>query len=207
MNIDNVPLFANTSINTDDILIKQYPANTTIELEGSKSTYLGIILRGSIQIVTYTVQGTPILISTLAEGMEFGDVLIYGSRQHSFPGSLITLEPTSIAVIPHSRVEEYIQFDPVFRRNFLSILSDKVYVGTMTSKLLSQDTIRDKILFFLSQERKRQKSRIIVLDQTKEQLAKRLHVTRPSLSRELIQMKKDNLIDYDRYSITIKNDE
>ena len=39
---------------------------------------------------------------------------------------------------------------------------------------------------------------------TKEKLALFLNITRPSLSRELINMKKDNLIDYDLKSITIK---
>ncbi len=39
---------------------------------------------------------------------------------------------------------------------------------------------------------------------TKEELANQLFVQRPSLSRELAKMKKDGIIDYDRYTITIK---
>ena len=39
---------------------------------------------------------------------------------------------------------------------------------------------------------------------TKEELANQLFVQRPSLSRELSRMKIDGLIDYDRYTITIK---
>ena len=41
---------------------------------------------------------------------------------------------------------------------------------------------------------------------TKEELANELYMQRPSLSRELIKMKQDGLIEYDRYSITILKD-
>ena len=38
---------------------------------------------------------------------------------------------------------------------------------------------------------------------TKEELANQLFIQRPSLSRELGKMKKEGLIDYDRYTVTI----
>ena len=66
-----------------------------------------------------------------------------------------------------------------------------------------QDTIRDKMLYYLAQERINQRTNIIELGMTKEDWAKLLHVTRPSLSRELIHMKQEGLIDYDRTTVSI----
>ena len=48
-----------------------------------------------------------------------------------------------------------------------------------------------------------QKSNNIKLNMTKEKLSESLGTTRPSLSRELINMKECGLIDYDRNSILI----
>ncbi len=72
------------------------------------------------------------------------------------------------------------------------------------SKLLSQDTIRDKILFYLYQQKQIQFSDKIKLNMTKEELANLLFIQRPSLSRELIKMRDEGLIDFDRWTITLK---
>lgn len=204
MQLNQTPLFVGTGIDTSTVAIREFPGNYTIELEGSTSSYVAVILSGSINVQTYTVQGNPILISTLTEGMEFGDVLIYGSSRHTYPGNIVTKGPTKLAIIPNQTIEAFIQSNDKFLHNVLGILSNKVIAGTLNSKLLSQDTIRDKILYFLAQEQTKQASKIIQLHRTKEDLAKLLHVTRPSLSRELSFMKQEGLIDYDRKTITIK---
>ena len=54
-------------------------------------------------------------------------------------------------------------------------------------------------------EYKLQNSRTIKLKMTKEKIAESLGVTRPSLSRELINMKEIGLIDYSRSYIEILN--
>ena len=87
--------------------------------------------------------------------------------------------------------------------NFLSLISEKAYEMNLKSKLLSQDTIRDKILFWLQQQRLVQKTNEIEMNMTKEELANILFVQRPSLSRELINMRDEGLIEFDRRTITI----
>lgn len=56
---------------------------------------------------------------------------------------------------------------------------------------------------FLIKESKKQNSNIIKLTITKQSLADSFGVQRPSLSRELSNMKADKLIDYDRKTIKI----
>jgi CRP-like cAMP-binding protein len=198
-------LFKNTSIDDKRVVTRTFSPGNIIETEGTLSTYIGVVLEGTVQVITYTIQGTPILMNTISQGMIFGDVLIYSQKHSSYPGNIISKTNTTIAIIPKELVEQYIQTNPMFLHNYLAILSNKVYQGSITSKLLSQDSIRDKILFFLAQEKIEQKSNTILLHQTKEELAKVLHVTRPSLSRELSNMKKEGLIDYDKYTITVKH--
>lgn len=203
MYLHQTQLFQGTNISTKHIVIKAYPENHTIELEGTKSTYVGVILEGSVQVLTYTSGGTPILVSTLTEGMEFGDALIYADKRNTYPGNIVTKEDTRIAVIPNDKVEELVTTNTQFLHNFLQILSNKIITSNRNSKLLAQDTIRDKILYFLAQEESKQKSYTIHLNMTKEELAQLLHVTRPSVSRELANMKREGILDYDRYTITL----
>ena len=59
------------------------------------------------------------------------------------------------------------------------------------------------IYYYLINEYKIQKSKNIRLNITKEKLAQSLGVTRPSLSRELINMKEVGVLEYDRNNILI----
>lgn len=204
MELHQTQLFQGTNLDTSKVPVRKYSANQTIEHEGNTSTHVGIILQGSVQIETSTAQGSPIIISVLTEGMEYGDVLIYGNKRHTYPGNIVTKEPTTIAMIPNDDITEFVNTNEIFRNNYLKILSNKVVTGTLNSKLLAQDTLRDKILYYLAQERIQQHSNTIQLNQTKEELAHFLHVKRPSLSRELAHMKQEGLIDYNRKTITIK---
>jgi hypothetical protein len=63
-------------------------------------------------------------------------------------------------------------------------------------RLLSQASIRDKVLAYVKSRYQGEEK--IPIGMTKENLAKHLNVKRPSLSRELIYMRVDNLLATDR---------
>jgi CRP-like cAMP-binding protein len=203
MKVQDSHLFRNTTLPINSISQNQFPPGYTIAYEGSVSTYVGIVLKGSIDVNAYTPNGNVIHINTLREGMTYGDVLLYGSH-NTYPGDLITKETTLIAMVPNELIKHFLHDDPIFLANFMTALSGKVHYYNSQAKLLAQDSLRDKILYFLHTEQVRQKSNTIQLNMSKQELAEKLHVQRPSLSRELIKMKQEGIIDYDRWSITLK---
>lgn len=71
-------------------------------------------------------------------------------------------------------------------------------------KVLSQKTVREKVLFYIKNEIKRTNSMTIYIN-SKEELAKIINIPRPTLSRELILLKNDGYIDYDKKTITYKH--
>jgi len=203
MKLKDCLLFSNTNVDLSNVIIQSYPNDHTFALEADISNYLGIVLEGEITVKSYSLGGNNFTLNTIETGKFFGDVLMFSDITNSFPGSLITKGKTKIALIPNDSFQKLLFNDNVLLRNFLRLLSNNTYRLSYKSKLLSQDSVRDKILFFLFQERIAQKTNIIKLNMTKEELANILFIQRPSLSRELSKMKKDGLIDYDRYTITI----
>ncbi|MCF7925183.1 MAG: Crp/Fnr family transcriptional regulator [Candidatus Izimaplasma sp.] len=204
MQLHTVPLLKNAKVDLRDIDIVSYPKGYTIEQEGNMSTYIGIVLSGSIVVKSYSLAGHTFIIRTLTEGMMYGDVLIYGSHTKVYPGTLIAREHTQIAKLKNNLFKRWLNESAQLLTNYLKLLSDKTFELNNKNKLLSQDTLRDKILYYLYEQKKLQDSNIVTLDQSKEELAEALYVRRPSLSRELAKMKNEGLIDYDRHTITIK---
>lgn len=203
MRLESVILFQNTDIDTTKIEVKDFPTNYTVEIEGDVSTYLGIVLEGKVNVIAYSYSGKEFIISTLEPGMVYGDVLLFGTKSNIYPGNIITKGKTTIAFLNNTDVKRYLLSSPDFAKNYLTLLSDKVYNINHKYKLLTQDSIRDKILFFIHQEMKYQNSNKIKLNMTKEELANNLFIQRPSLSRELIKMRDEGIIEFDRWSITL----
>ena len=204
MQLHHLPLLKNAKVDLRQIDIVSYPKGYTIEQEGAMSTYIGIVLNGSIVIKSYSLAGHTFIIRTLTEGMMYGDVLIFGSHSKAYPGTLVAREHTQIAKISNRLFKQWLSESEPLLNNYLRLLSDKTYEVNNKNKLLSQDSLRDKILYFLYEQKKIQKSNVITLHQSKEELAEALYVRRPSLSRELSKMRDEGLIDYDRHTITIK---
>jgi len=76
----------------------------------------------------------------------------------------------------------------------------------LTEKInaISRKTIRQCILDFLRQEQYRQKDNVIRLALSKKELAERLGIPRSSLGRELNKMRNEGIVEYDAWTITIK---
>ena len=82
--------------------------------------------------------------------------------------------------------------------NFVSLLSNKVFILNSKIKSISFKSIRQKVINYILNEVKEQKSSSIILKNTKEEIAALLGVPRPSLSRELINLRDMNYIEFNR---------
>ena len=65
-------------------------------------------------------------------------------------------------------------------------------------EVVSQKTLREKILAYLSHQSQRAESRYFEIPLSRQELAEYLCADRTALSRELASMKADGLIDYDK---------
>ena len=203
MKIEECSLFFNTNVDLSVAKIEEYPGNYTIAIETDISRNIGIILEGRVLVKAYTLGGKNFTLNTLDTGQIFGDILMFSDISNKFPGSLVTQSKTIIAYFPNYIFQEYLYQDRKLLQNFLRHFSDKAYEMNYKSKLLSQDSVRDKILYYLYYQRNIQQSNQIKMGMTKEELANQLFIQRPSLSRELSIMKKEGLIDYNLKTITI----
>ena len=84
-----------------------------------------------------------------------------------------------------------------FLNNYLHLSSNLAKANQKKLKILSQKSIQNKILFLLISNYQENGSYVLKII-SKEALANYLCITRPSLSRELIKLKKLNIIDYSR---------
>ena len=87
--------------------------------------------------------------------------------------------------------------------NFMMLLSDKVVMPNNKIKSISLKNVRQKVVDYILQEYIVQKQLVISLKMNKEEIASFIGIPRPSLSRELSKLRDEEIIKFDRNTITI----
>lgn len=181
-----------------------YNREDLIFIEDEHCNNLSIILNGAVEIQKIDASGKILTVAKLYTGDAFGENLIFGDK-NSYPMTVVSKDSTVILNISKNAVIELCQTDTTFLNEFLRLLSNKAFSLSAKIKEVTLKNIRQKICEFLLWKAGTQKATTISLDMSKKDWAEKIGVQRPSLSRELIKMKEEGLIEYEKNSIYIKD--
>lgn len=182
--------------------VVSYKKGDFIYLENDECTTMDIVLSGMVSLQKIDENGNVLTIANFTKADVLGANLLFSSSS-LYHTTSTCLKDCVLIKLTKSLVLNLCQNNEYFLRAFLGLLSDKtIYISGILHNL-AHKSIRDMIITFLKTEYIRQKSNIIKLNITKQELAEKFGVQRPSLSRELKKMRNDELIEYDAKSITI----
>ena len=184
--------------------VESYSSNEIIAIEGDDCHSLGIVLEGSIEIHKPFPSGKIVTINHFSSGDIFGEAVLF-SNQHIYPATVVASNKSKIMYIQRDEIIKLMSYDGKIATNFISVLSDRILMLNKRITNLSYDTLRKKIANILLLEYNRQKSKNIILPYSRKRMARFLNIARPSLSRELVNMKEEGLIDFYRNRVKILN--
>lgn len=185
--------------------ISNYEKNDIIFMEDDLCTSLSVILDGGVEIQKIDISGKILKVSRFKSGDVFGENLIFGDR-NSYPMTVVADSNSIILNISKDSLAKLCESNSTFLYEFLKIQSNKAFALSSKIKEVTLKTIRQKICeFLLSEYKNNNNNNKIKLTTSKKEWADKLGVQRPSLSRELIKLKDDGIIDYDRDIIVIKD--
>lgn len=203
-------LFQGLSPEAIDRLLKATPFKKTvferhalIYAEGDICQTLGVIASGKIEVKHILVSGKEIQLTTLEPGDVFGEALLFGSHKQ-VPISLVAAEDSTIYQFRREDLMQGLFAERLVFENYLSLLSDKIFLLNEKVRLLGLDSIRKKIIWFLLNQSKKD---CFSLRLNREEMAKALAVPRPSLSRELAHLQSQGFINYEGRHFCLLNRE
>ena len=168
--------------------IKTYSKGEIIAHEDDECKSLALVLFGTVEIQRLYSNGKYIVLSRLLQGDVFGEALVF-SKSKTYPATVIALNECKVLFINKEDVLKICSYEEKVLENFISLLSDKVFILNSKIKSISFKSLRQKVINYILNEIKDQKSNSIILNNTKEEIASLLGIPRPSLSRELISLR------------------
>lgn len=184
--------------------LESYNSNDIIAIEGNDCSSLGIILEGNIEIHKVFPSGKVVTINNFKSGDVFGEAILF-SNENKYPTNVISSSESIVMYINKKELIKLMASNNDILNNFLSILSNRILMLRDRISNLSLDTLRKKISNIILLEYKKQKRLLIILPFSRKQMAEILNIPRPSLSRELSNMKADKIINFKKNKIHILN--
>ncbi|AWK49775.1 Crp/Fnr family transcriptional regulator [Clostridium beijerinckii] len=182
--------------------VKAYRKGEIIANEEDMCNSLGFVLDGSIEIQRIYLSGKQITLKRLSNGDVFGEALIF-SKKSKYPSTVISFSDSSVLYISKADVLKLCTMDQRVLGNFMSALSNKIFMLNSKIKSIAFKSIKHKVINFILEQAKMQKSETINLRDSKEEIASTMGIPRPSLSRELMNLRDLNYIEFDRNVIKI----
>lgn len=184
--------------------LKQYKKGEIIANEEDECTGLGFVLDGTVEIQRIYLSGKQIILKRLSNGDVFGEALVF-SKKSSYPSTVIAFSECNILYINKSDILKLCTMDERVLGNFMSSLSNKIFMLNSKIKSIAFKSIKHKVINYILEQARLQKSKTIKLKESKEEIAAAMGIPRPSLSRELMNLRDLNYIEFDRNIITILN--
>ncbi len=183
-----------------------HPKEIILEQSAPQEDLL-VFLEGSAELYKNNYDGNRSLVGILSPRDIYGQLAIFGNDNHS---------PFTVETSGGCRVM-YIGKDLFYRpcsnvcpthqqliKNMLALLANQASLLDKKIEYLTTKSLRKKIARFLLEESaKSQGADLFELTLTREALAEYFDVQRPSLSREMVRMKEEKIIDFHRSTFRI----
>jgi CRP-like cAMP-binding protein len=181
---------------------KNYDKGEIIAQEDDECNSLGFIIDGTVEIQRIYSSGKAVILKKLRCGDVFGEAIIFAD-QSTYPATIIASTNCNIIFIKRDEIVKLCSLNEKILRNFMSLLSNKLLMLNAKIKSISLKSTRHKVISYILEEVKKQNSLVIKLEDNKEEIAAYLGIPRPSLSRELMSLRDDEFIKFNRHTITV----
>jgi len=181
--------------------VVKYRKDELIIEEGNKIYNFGIMLSGHGRAFKIDATGKIIIITLLQKGSEIG-VILAASFNHKSPVSVQAQEDLCVLSIPYdgliTRCKTNCTQHDWLLKNYINIVAEKGLLLHERIDCLLKPTAREKIMTYLVRMSREQGCRMFTIPLDRNAMSEYLNIERSSLSRELSNMKRDGLIDFQK---------
>jgi len=209
VNLSKSHLFDGVTINELELISKKtdlklikYRSEEIIRSADEEANSMFLILEGTIKGVMEDIEGHVYQVEEFSESELTAPANLF-SQQEYFPVSLIAKTDCKLLEINKQTILIMFGISRKLEENFLSLLSNKVLF--LANRLWENQfySIGQKIYNMVYKGFQEHNKSAFDLDHTHEELAQRFGVSRPSLSRALININKEGIIKFTGKSVEI----
>jgi CRP/FNR family transcriptional regulator, cyclic AMP receptor protein len=161
--------------------VRRYAAHTVFINEGDNADSLFIVLSGRVKVYAANAAGKEVILTTLGAGEYVGELALDGGVRSA---SVMTLEPTTCAVVAGANLREFLAAHPDFAQHLVIDLIRRLRRLTASVKSLALEDVYGRVvglLQVLSEDDG--KRRVVAQKLTQQDIAEHVGSSREMVSR------------------------
>lgn len=183
-------------------VVRQFPKNTILINEGDVGDSLYIVLTGRVKVFASNEAGREVVIDFHGPGEYVGEMSLDGSPRSA---SVITVLPTSCAIVSRTNFREFILAHPEFALNLVERLIHRVRRATENVKSLALSDVYGRLVRLLNSLAREVDGRQVVPEKlTQQDIAERIGASRDMISRLMKDLVGGGYLSVDDRTITIR---
>ena len=207
--LKSIPLFHDTDrkvlehlVRENQIYKRPYHKGATVHEQNTGCSVIDVVCSGKLVAYSLAPNGSETVVFEFGEESIIGANLLFGS-QNRYPMSIYCTADSILLHISKFGIQELLK-GYGFVMEFVRSLSTNAQGMNRKIAMYTQKSLRENLMDYLLALSTQQKSKSVLLPVTKKQLADYFGVQRPSLFRELKQMKDEGLVEIANKRITIR---
>lgn len=192
-----------SNIEPSCLFSRRYQKGQQVARYVNQQQCIGVLASGAVDIYSIACDGSEINFNTIKRGEVFGVCSIFLEDQ--IEAFLKCRQNTTVVYLPKPAFLNMLHQSPVLLERYGILCSKKIQFMVKRIEFLSIQSCRMKLVQYLFSNQKPQGT--VTLPCTKEQLAKRLGVSRSALFREIAYFQKKELITVKGSCIEMKDKE
>lgn len=188
-------------ISDNQLYLKNYSKDATVYNRKDLCGTFDIVISGSLIVYSLLENGSAMTMFEFGQGNMLGANLLFGDT-HTYPFTIYCLSDAQLLHITKKAVSDFLH-EYHFTMQFIGMLSLNSQKLNQKITMATQRTLRENLLDYLRQQSLLQHSNSIILPISKKQLADYLGVQRPSLFRELKNLKDEGIINVSNRTIRL----
>jgi CRP/FNR family cyclic AMP-dependent transcriptional regulator len=162
-------------------VVRQFPKNAIIINEGEHGDSLFIVLSGKVKVYASNEAGKEVVIDFHGPGEYVGEMSLDGSPRSA---SVMTVEPTTCAVVSRAHLREFVLAHPEFALHLIEVLIRRVRAATENVKSLALTDVYGRLVRLLLSLAVDRDGQLVVPERlTQQDIAERVGASRDMISR------------------------
>lgn len=178
---------------TIDHTVKNFKRGELIASQGDRVSFLYMLTKGKVKTEIISDSGLTVSVEEMSAPSPLAAAFLFADNNR-FPVEVTALEDCEIILISKSSIEKQMAACPGFLRGFMAYIANRVQFLSERLKIFSQKGIKAKIAYYILQC---DKNGGFEFERSITSLAEYFGVERPSLSRALSEMTRDNIIRFE----------
>lgn len=186
--------------------VSEYKKNEHISIEKDGIRRIGIVMRGEVMILKENEVGDRVIIGKVKRNGGFGEMLAFSNSDQLNISVMASKDSRILFLTPKQVLGTCAKLCNGHKRliqNMLKIVTKKGVQLNRKIDYLSIKGIRRKISTYLLEQMHESREACFTISLNRKEMAEFLNVSRPSLSREMIKMKEEGMIDFYKASFKI----